>query len=405
MEQENEIYDFIFAGAGMSGLTLATQLAQHPAMANKRILLIDRDQKETNDRTWCFWATLEEVKHLPPVIFRRWTSMHFYSPLFSGKLDKGDYDYYMVRGVDFYAWAKALLAAHPNINWCKADITGIDKASGTVQTATQKFTGQWIFNSAFTPFPLLPNREEDHFRSPFSAINPHQKTTATSLLQHFKGWIIRTPTPAFDPNAVTFMDFRVAQHGDTRFVYVLPLSDREALVEYTVFSPKLLEKTEYEAELRQYCKETLQLEQYEITDQEFGIIPMTSFKFPSDTQGKMISIGTAGGMVKPSSGYAFKLTQERTAIFVNDWAEQGHPNVRLLQSKPRYAFYDRIFLRVLHDRLAPATAVFGRFFKYLNAAAVFRFLEEKNNFFGDLRAMLKMPKWPFIKAFFRVIIQ
>ena len=66
------------------------------------------------------------------------------------------------------------------------------------------------------------------------------------LQQHFIGWKIKTSEPAFTADKATFMDFSVAQKGNTRFMYVLPFSKTEALIEYTLFSKDLLPEKEYE---------------------------------------------------------------------------------------------------------------------------------------------------------------
>ena len=50
------------------------------------------------------------------------------------------------------------------------------------------------------------------------------------------------------------MDFSVAQKGNTRFMYVLPTSENEALLEYTLFSKDLLLKEEYEVEIQHYIQ-------------------------------------------------------------------------------------------------------------------------------------------------------
>jgi len=52
------------------------------------------------------------------------------------------------------------------------------------------------------------------------------------LLQHFIGWEISTPQPAFSPQAATFLDFRTPQGVAMRFFYVLPFMAHRALVEY-----------------------------------------------------------------------------------------------------------------------------------------------------------------------------
>ena len=62
MLSENQLfnqntYNYIIAGGGMAGLSLAFYLNQNPHFKDKTILIIDRDEKNTNDHTWCFWET------------------------------------------------------------------------------------------------------------------------------------------------------------------------------------------------------------------------------------------------------------------------------------------------------------------------------------------------------------
>ncbi|RZK28105.1 MAG: FAD-dependent oxidoreductase, partial [Hymenobacter sp.] len=49
-------YDYLLVGGGAAGLSLAYHLAQEPSLASKRVLLIEPEAKDQNDRTWSFWA-------------------------------------------------------------------------------------------------------------------------------------------------------------------------------------------------------------------------------------------------------------------------------------------------------------------------------------------------------------
>jgi hypothetical protein len=77
--------------------------------------------------------------------------------------------------------------------------------------------GKWVFDSRFRLSRLQPDPARYH-----------------NLRQHFKGWEIETSNEAFNPQAATFLDFRTPQQGEMRFFYVLPFSERRALVEYVV---------------------------------------------------------------------------------------------------------------------------------------------------------------------------
>ena len=50
-----EHYDYIIAGGGCAGLSLAWQLLHSP-LRDRTILIVDRDDKDQNDRTWAFWS-------------------------------------------------------------------------------------------------------------------------------------------------------------------------------------------------------------------------------------------------------------------------------------------------------------------------------------------------------------
>jgi len=51
MSKEEKKYDHIIAGGGLAGLSLAYKLSLEEAYKDKRILVIDKDKKQSNDRT------------------------------------------------------------------------------------------------------------------------------------------------------------------------------------------------------------------------------------------------------------------------------------------------------------------------------------------------------------------
>ena len=102
------------------------------------------------------------------------------------------------------------------------------------------------------------------------------------------------------------MDYRIRDKNKTAFTYVLPITKNKALVEYTYFTPKLVDTKEYDQNLSIYIKNILNIKNYKIINQEYGIIPMTNYPFYQNSLKKITMIGTAGGWVKPSTGYSFK---------------------------------------------------------------------------------------------------
>ena len=217
-------FDYIIAGAGASGLSLAYHLNQ-AGLTDKRMLLVDKAPKTTNDRTWCFWeAGKNPFEHL---LYRQWRKLNFFADDVAQSLDMGPYTYKMLRGIDFYTFMNDWLARQPNITRLVGDVTGVGE-SNTGATACvngNEFHAQFVFNSI--PSATHPSTQ---LRS--------RLTTHHSLLQHFKGWVIETEADAFDPDTATLMDFRVPQIGDDScFVYVMPFSTRKALVDTPCLAP------------------------------------------------------------------------------------------------------------------------------------------------------------------------
>lgn len=392
--------DIVLAGGGLAGLTLAVELAKRPFFQEKSMILLDRDAKQNNDRTWCFWAEPQEI--LPPIVFKTWDKCLFYGENGEKSLQMNGYRYYMVRGVDFYRWAGEQLARRPNLRRVQTNIRRLDTRAGEAHTDAGVFSADFLFNSAFTPAPLLPSADALYPAPPLSTAPGAvgQSPVFSWLLQHFCGWIIRTTEAVFDPQTATLMDFRIEQKGETRFVYVLPFSETEALVEFTVFSPALCTKEEYDEEIKKYIHIFLKINTFEIVEREFGVIPMTDYGFRPNHEGRTTHIGSAGGFVKGSSGYAFKRTQRRLRQFAADWEKNGKPAPEMLRSAYRFRLYDSILLRVLNAGIMPGKAVFSHLFGKLPAHEVFRFLDEDSTFAQDWRVLNAPPSLPFMKAVF-----
>ncbi|MFZ9662091.1 MAG: lycopene cyclase family protein, partial [Chitinophagaceae bacterium] len=72
----NNQYDYIIAGTGCAGLSLAVALSDAGLTRGKKILLIDREQKIKHDRTWCFWE--KEDGRFDEIVFRKWNAVNFH---------------------------------------------------------------------------------------------------------------------------------------------------------------------------------------------------------------------------------------------------------------------------------------------------------------------------------------
>jgi lycopene beta-cyclase len=233
----------------------------------------------------------------------------------------------------------------------------------------RRYEGAWAFNSIHFQ-PQTPQPDKYHY-----------------LLQHFLGWVIQTPEAKFDPRQATLMDFRIPQAGETRFVYVLPFDPHTALVEFTVFSGKLLPREAYKRELESYIANRLQITDYDEQHEEFGVIPMTDAPFPEHSSGRVINIGTAGGRTKPSTGYTFRRIQRHSAQIAQAMKNTGAPFFAVPLPNKRFELFDSTLLNVLDKGRDAGKQVFTDMFSRNPPQRVFKFLDEDTTLAEDLQIM------------------
>ena len=376
-------YDFIIAGGGMAGLSLAYYLTQSP-LRDRSVLIIDKELKNQNDRTWCFWERGKGP--FESILFRKWNTVDFYGTTFSGPLNIGGYQYKMLRGIDFYQHVQTHLARFPNIERRQGTINRLKDTpdGGFLIVDDEPVIANYVFDSTYL---LNLKKPGNH-----------------NLLQHFKGWVITTEKPCFDINHPRIMDFRVAQQGDCRFLYVLPFDEKTAMVEYTIFNDHVLEAAEYEASLRTYIATYLDAGTYTVNETEFGVIPMSDEPTPENPADHIVRIGTSGGYTKPSTGYTFQRTQRNLRELVNLLAATGIPERRKSWfNAPFKGLLDSVLLNVLQYNRHPADDIFTRLYQHNPPERVLRFLDEDTSLWEDLRIMNSVPIAPFIAGTIDVI--
>jgi lycopene beta-cyclase len=393
MLSENQLfnqntYNYIIAGGGMAGLSLAFYLNKNLHFKDKSILIIDREVKNTNDHTWCFWET--GLSPFEEIIYKQWKGVWFHgTDNFSQFLDLQDYSYKMIRAIDFYSYISSTLKQNLKITFLQADILEVTE---TVKTDKGDFyASEFVFDSCFRS-----NYDNPKFHN---------------MLQHFKGWVIETQKPAFKVNEPILFDFRTEQKDELRFVYVLPYSETKALIEFTIFSDNLITDAEYEFYLKKYIEETLKVgeykikpEEYQISETEFGIIPMSDEIHEVSPMPKVIRIGTSGGYVKASTGYTFQRSQRFlqnlvTSLTSNSIVSNG------MKPNPWKGFLDTVLLNVMLKNRTPQDRIFTGFFKHNRASKVLKFLDEDTSFFEDILFINTVPKPPFIKAAWDVLVK
>ena len=344
------------AGAGAAGLSLALRLVR-AGIADLDLRLIDREFTPVSDRTWCFWDS--DSLLIPGMVRKQWSRLKIDGPMGPLEAPIRDHVYRMVDSGDFKRLALAELEA-----------SGIELKQADVRLDV--LDGDMVFQSV-----VQPTRSEPW------------------LKQHFLGIELRADRPVFDAEVATIMDFNVSQAHGFAFMYLLPISDTHALLEYTLFTDSLLEKDTYRQEIMRYAHRLSPEAVYSPIREEYGVIPMVVGDW-NPGSGRIQNIGAAAGLAKASTGYTFSRIQRDSAHIAESLA-----NGRLHRPDPstsRKQWMDSFILKILREDPIHAVEIFETLFRANGFDAMLRFLDEKSSLADDLRLMASVPSWwAFIK--------
>lgn len=375
-----EQYDYIICGAGAAGMSLAFRLCD-PAFDHLKILLIDKEEKRGNDHTWCFWD--KEKSPYDEIASNKFSRINFFSSALEKTMDMAPYSYKMIQSDPFYKMIRNKINESSHIEFVTEEVSDITETSDgvTVKTGKNDYNCKEVFSSIF-------NGEID-------------KEKHLYVAQHFRGWFIKTSQRTFDKNTATFMDFRIDQAGDCRFFYVLPTSSTEALVEIAIFSNEVMKPEAYDPLIKDYIKTYMKDISYEIEETEYGVIPMTDYPFWKHNTSRIHHIGTAGGAVKPSSGFAFKRIQEHTNRIIQTILN-GEPLSKSYDVfKNRFYLYDSILLDVILKQKKSGADIFTYMFKSNPPQNIFRFLDGHTSLTEEMKIFKTFPTYPFTRGWFR----
>ena len=372
-------YDYIIAGAGCAGYSLLYHLLQDPLLSKKKILVVDANFNKGNDRTWCFWE--DSIGPFETIVCKKWSNIEVLKGAMHRSLPTAPFEYKMIQGIDFYQYISDFAKGFDNVEWVASKILTIDSINANSARVN------WEGGAANADYV-------------FSSINGER--IQSTLWQHFKGIVVEFDNAVFDDGIARLMDFNVPQMDATAFMYLLPITDKKALVEYTLFSPSMLESAQYDLVLNTYLEEHYKGQTYQIQHTEMGAIPMTSKKLTSN-DGAVVSIGTMGDAVKASTGYAFQFIQQQTQQIVHQLKLNQALNPAVHHT--RHQFYDAVLLYILENQKMAGDEIFARIFKKNRAATVFKFLSNTSTLLDDLKIMSSLPTPIFLPAAIKVLFR
>ena len=380
---KKEEFDYIICGGGAAGLLLLKAMRADEFFIAKKILLIEKELKNSDDRTWSFWETGDG--NFNDLLAKKWNHATFIAPQKRQDFELTPYQYKMMRSKAFYNKYFPLESVPRNIRILQAEVKELNsKADHTVVVTDQGvFSAPKVFSSLFDPKKITTQNKYP------------------VLKQHFIGWFVNAPKGSFDPDKILFMDFNIPQKQQTRFLYLLPQNDRQALVEYTLFSKDLLTTKEYEDGIEAYLK-SMNITTYQIEEKEQGNIPMSCYPFNRSNTSSLLHIGTAGGWTKASTGFTFMNTVRQINRLIPFLKTER--DLTTFHQKSRFWFYDLLFLDVLEKYNDKGSELFIRMFDKNPPVRIFRFLDEKTSFGEELLVLssfsMKQIGW-FLSAFFK----
>jgi lycopene beta-cyclase len=378
--------DVVIVGAGAAGLSLAVRLAP----TGLRIEILDAREGFSDDRTFSGF-------HFPGSHPFEGAIQHRYSEvtLFDGRGEVrrslGDTPYVSIAGDLFYAAALRRLALYPNVR--------LTLGTSVLEVRAKERSAE-VLTSRGSIEAQLVVQASGRFRA--------RKPAARELAQVFLGRVVRTERPIFSPDRATLMDFRQPQARGAHFIYVLPESERVALVEDTYFTTESIDDAAHDRAIADWLA-AAGAGATEVLRTERGSLPMTTAEAEAEPSPRIIPFGLAAGAAKGSTGYAFAFIQRHADALAQAIRSARLANHPTLLPKwpavrgPTAHFFDAVFLRFVHEATAQGhpeavgSALVG-LFRDADTASVARFLSERASPLDLVRVMAAMPTSPFLRS-------
>ena len=380
----NSKFDYIIVGGGLSGLHLSYCFHKDKYFKDYSILIIDKGKPKKQDNYFSFWES--GIGNWDTILKNKWDKGNFFSSKGKVEMDFSDYNYKTLSSLKFTEHVKKKIKKNKQFKFINDTVLKIKKEDNEIVVVGNKrnYYAKHIFDSRLKS-------------STIKKLKNH-----TSLKQHFVGWVVKTNKKKFNKKSFVFMDYRIRDKNSTAFTYVLPFKKDEALIEHTYFSKNECNKELYEINIKNYLKKYYKISDFKILKSEAGVIPMTMYPFHKDSTKNITKIGTAGGWVKPSTGYSFK-NCEKYSFRTLENIKNGK-DFRIVPKK-RYFFLDNILLGVLSKYNFRGETIFHRMIKRNPTKKILRFLDEESTPLDIIKIIISMRSIYFVRVFIKSLFK
>jgi lycopene beta-cyclase len=352
----NTVYDYVIVGGGVSGQCLAYFLAKE--LPDASLLLIDRDTD--SDYNISFWADAEIP--FQAMLKKKWTKIAVRYGDDQRVCPLSDYWIQAFWRADFDTLMHKELNGASNVSFLDTNVKSLQEQADQVdiQTSVGTYHAKWVFDSRLNIAALRQN-------------DPNL------MLMQGLAWEIQTDHPVFEPDTATLFDFLV-ETPEFDFVYVLPYSDTYALVNCAFVTPYAtnIDKPTCEAVLHEYITHRMSIQHFTVEKACYGRIPLTSHPFARNTNSHIMPIGVRGGMVKPSTSYAFMRILKDSQSIAQSLATTGSPYYRD-QRAWYYRWSDKYTAGIFSRLPKLAQKLMFSMFSPATGDLSLRFLDERNS--------------------------
>tara|TARA_Y100001935_G_scaffold205813_1_gene174788 strand:- start:789 stop:1853 length:1065 start_codon:yes stop_codon:yes gene_type:complete len=335
-------------GGGAAGLSLAEQLCNIGDLPGK-IILSDPDITKIKDKSFGYWYT-EKEKHIltPNYSWERW-SFSTKEKQFCHKGNK--YFYGLSTGEQIFEKIFEKIENHPRVEIRAEKITCAPSAD-------------YVFDSR--PIP-----KNDFW-----------------IKQTFVGWVLTCEDRHPFRDAQLMCDMQANSDG-LNFRYLLPINNKQLLVEYTDFSQSMERFHFLENQVKVWCETNIK-SKYRVDRVESACIPMG---YNRQREHFGIPIGVRGGLARSSTGYSFRASHY--------WARDI--SSRLKSNKPIKEYHcsykqdwmDNRLLWLIENWPQCLPSIFLAMGERLSGDRFARFMT-KTDIFTALSVISAVPKFPFL---------
>jgi len=364
------VYDIAIIGAGASGLQLLYECLQADSKKELKILLLDSGDRST--KSWCFWEN-ETHTCFPFLVEKTWDKMAYISTKgekIQTNISPLRYQY-ISSDRYFNYFFHELIPQDARVTHLEKWVTSTHEAKG---------------------YNAVHCADGDTFYAQKIADSRPKKSLDPELIyQHFSGKFVEFDQPILDESCLTLMDFSLAASTKEMsvFHYILPFSRTKALIETTVFTQLPYDDQAYEVIWQQYMQSRYS-QGYQVISTEMGTIPM-GFHTDTNTE-NVFQIGTAGGFIKASTGYAFtRMHQDAVNRAQN----------KLFKVPNRFRFYDQMLLKIMKNEMNRIPDVMDRLFSKVPTKRILQFLDDKTTLGQEIRLLAQLDIPLFLKHLFR----